>query len=359
MLYKVRQINKKVQLLLAALMLVAVNLFFLPQVFATTYLTKSSVILTNMVAGGTSSVIFEFTTSASNTGTTLTIQFPQYTGSSAGIVNTTQTYAQTYTINSTATNCKTITGASANLPGTPTVAGSSTTVTFTSMTALTGNTSYCGVLTSTSAVTNPTSPTVADTAIITAGADAASTVSLDVISNDTITVNATVPPTFTFGLGTTSDTFPTLSPTAIQVTPGVTVTVNTNAKNGWFVWGSDGAVSAQLGLYSPTQAYKIAWSSPGTNTTITSTNEGYVTGIASGSITQTGGSATPAATTAYASSGSGNGAGLDNSNREMITSAGTANNAQFVVKEYAGISSITPAATDYTDTITLVGAGSF
>lgn len=342
-------------ILLAAVLLMAANLEFLPSASASS-LSKSSVMLTDMNAGAASAIIFEFTTSSSNTGTGLTLQFPQYTGTSNGSVNATQTYSQTYGAGSV--NCKTITGASANLPtaSSITASGSSTTITFSGLSAYSASTSYCGVLTG-SAVTNPSSATANDTAILTAGSDAAQTIALDVISNDQVTVSATVPPSFTLALSGNTDNFTSnLSTGSIDSTTGVTATVNTNAVSGWFLWGSD----ANTGIKSTIQNYTVASTTPGTNATISSGSEGYVTGLPAGGITQGSGSGgTTSATTAYASSGSGNGSGLDVTPRQLATSNGTANGASVTVKEFATIKGTTPAANDYADTITLVGAGSF
>jgi len=168
---KFNQLTSKAKLLIVLAVTILANFFMLPltRVFATTYLTKPQVILTNMNAGGTSSVIIEFTTSSSNTGTSLTLQFPSYTGTTAGIVNGTQTVSGSYN----GTNCTSITGASADVPGTSAATVSSQTITFTSVTAYTISTSYCIVLSSTSAVTNPTETGVVS-AVVTAGTDAAS-----------------------------------------------------------------------------------------------------------------------------------------------------------------------------------------
>ncbi len=323
-----------------------------PLVFATTYLTKSSVIFTNMNSGGASSLIVEFTTSASNTGTNGSLVFSGWTGSvGTGTVATSQTVATSVG----GTNCKTITGASANLPGSPTAAGTAGTgtINLTDATALTASTSYCYVLTN--AITaNPTA-VGQGTVALTAGTDAATSIAFDIISNDQVTVNASVPPSFTLALNNNSDNLGALSTGSITPTTGVTATVNTNAKNGWYLWGSD----ASTGLTSATQSYTIASKTPGTNASLSAGSEGYLTGLPAAGITQGTGSGVTSATTAYASSGSGNGSGLNTIPAELASSTGTANGAVVTVKEFAAISGNTPAATDYTDTITLVGAGSF
>jgi hypothetical protein len=174
-------------------------------------------------------------------------------------------------------------------------------------------------------------------------------------------VNATVPPSYTLALSGNTDNFSplALSTGSIGSTTGITATVNTNAKNGWYLWGTD----ANTGLKSTTQSYTIPSKTPGTNATLSAGTEGYVTAlptiVGAGGITQGSGAGTTSAITAYASSGSGNGSGLDTSERQIATSTGTANGAIVTIKEYAAISATTPAATDYSDTITLVGAGSF
>jgi hypothetical protein len=135
----------------------------------------------------------------------------------------------------------------------------------------------------------------------------------------------------------------------------MTVTVNTNATNGWSLWGSD----SNTGLKSATQNYTIPSLTPGSNGSLSNGTEGYLTGLPAGGISQGGGAGTTAATTAYASSGAGNGSGLDGTPRKIATSDGTASNAVVTIEEYATVSGVTPAAADYSDTITIVGAGSF
>ena len=341
--------TRKIQVALAALLVFAANIIYFQQASAA-FLNHASVILTNMDSSGNSALIFRFTTSAGNTGTGLTISFPSYSGGANGSVNATQTVSTTYA----STNCTTITGASANLPGTPTASGSGSTITYASITAFSANTSYCGVLTG-SAVTNPTA-TGPSTVTITAGTDSATTVGIDVIADDTVVVSATVPPAFTMALSGNTDSFTAnLASGSITGTTGMTVTVNTNATNGWTLWGSD----SNTGLTSALQSHTIASLTPGSNGSLSAGTEGYVTGLPAGGITQGSGAGTTSASAAYASSGSGNGSGLDSVPRKVASSTGTASGAIVTLKEYAAISGITPAAADYSDTITLVGAGSF
>jgi hypothetical protein len=355
-----RKITNKSGLVLMLLSMLALNAGFIPNAFAVGYLSKASVILTNDNAAGAGAVIIEFTTSATNTGTTLSLAFTGYTGTTNGFVAATQPVANSYN----GSTCTSITGASAYLPGTPAATGNAATgvITFSGITAYTASTSYCAVLTSATAVTEPTTAG-AQTATLTAGTDTADPVSLYTITNDTVIVNATVPPSFTFGLsGAGSDNLGALSTGSIVGTTGITATVSTNSKSGWFLFGSDNNV----GLHSTAQNYTVASGNtvgsvaPGATTTLTAGHEGYVSAITTSGIVQgTGSAGTTSATTAFASTASGQGAGLNTSEEEMASSTGTASSASVPVKEYATIASTTPAALDYTDTVTLVAAGSF
>jgi hypothetical protein len=80
-------------------------------------------------------------------------------------------------------------------------------------------------------------------------------------------------------------------------------------------------------------------------------------------ITQGTGAGVTTAAPAYDATASGgvnsNGSGLDTSIRQLAQSTGTAGNTILTLKERAAISAVTPAAADYTDTITLIAAGSF
>jgi hypothetical protein len=347
---KIRKINFKY--LAAVVGLVFPTVAFLPAAFASNYLTRSSVILTNMNTGGASSIIVSFTTSATNTGTNGSLVFTGWTGTGGtGTVATSQTVASTFN----GTNCTTITGATSALPGSPTAAGTaaSGTITVTDSTALTASNSYCYVLTS-GITANPTS---AGQSVVnlTAGSDSATSTAIDVIGNDQVVVNATVPPSFTLALSGNTDNLTTLSTGSIAATTGITATINTNAKSGWYLWGSD----ANTGLRSATQSYTIASTTPGTNATIAANSEGYVTALPTSGVTQGSGAGTTSLATPFSSSGSGNGSGLNTSMQKLASSNGTANGAIVTMKEYATISGNTPAASDYSDTITLVGAGSF
>jgi hypothetical protein len=173
------------------------------------------------------------------------------------------------------------------------------------------------------------------------------------ITDDQIVVTATVPQAFSFALSGNTDQLGTLSTASVGTSPTPrTVTVNTNAKNGWMVWAKD----LNTGLTSASAGDTIASRTPGTNSTLTAGTEGYNTGVTS---TQTGGSGTITIATPFNGAALGQGGGLDTSLRSIATSTGTANNAVLTLKNNVTISSTTAAATDYTDTITVIGAGLF
>ncbi len=342
-------ISRKLQLALVLLGVVTVNVAFLPVASAATFMTHATVMETNMNTSGQSALIVAFTAGAADSGN-LVINM----GTATSAVLAAPAISTTYN----GVDCKTITGAANDLPGTLSSSGNSNpTITVTGVTALTAGQSYCVVVGSFAAQTAVTNVASSNSYAVTLtdGTDSA-TVAIDLIANDQVVVNATVAPAFTLALSGNTDNFTgNLSSGSIATTTGVTATVNTNAKTGWFLWGSD----SNTGIKSATQNYTVPSRTPGTNATLTNGTEGYLTGLPAGGITQGSGAGTTTATTAYASSGSGNGSGLDGTPRQLASSDGTANGAIVTVKEFGTIAGTTPAASDYSDTVTLVGAGSF
>jgi hypothetical protein len=304
-----------------------------PKVFASA-MSNASVLETNMNASGTSSVYVVFKAGAADAAGTVTVNFNGFT------VNATQTV-------STASCVAVFGGSTVVLPttGTLSAAGATTTVTVSAVNALTSGTSYCFQLTSASAVTNPTAGNY-NNVVITDGTDT-TTVGVDVISNDQISVTATVPPSFTLTFGGNSDSLGALSSSTDTSSTGVSLTVATNAANGWGLWAED----ANAGLHS-TAANKTIATVPTTANYNFATNhnaENYGMGVTTGN-----------ATTIYADAGGHTGAGLSTSAYNEIATAGApTSSATVTVKELANISGTTPAAVDYGDTITIVGAGSF
>jgi hypothetical protein len=173
------------------------------------------------------------------------------------------------------------------------------------------------------------------------------------ITDDQIVVSATVPSVFSFALSGNTDALGTLSSSAVVTSPTPrTATVNTNATSGWQVWAKD----LNTGLTSATASSTIASTTPGSNSTLTNGVNGYNTGV---TTSQVGGSGTITVAAPFVGTGAGQGGGLDTSLRTVATSTGTADTAVLTIKNNVSISPTQAAASDYTDTITIIGAGLF
>ena len=275
----------------------------------------------------------------------------------AGVVNGTQTVATA--------QCVTDTGFTA-LPGSITAAGSGSVVTISSVGATTSGTTYCVDLTSATAVTNPLAGEYHPT--ITIGTDSTTVgVRTLAVGGDSITVTAVVPPTFAFVLSGTSDAFTTnLATGSVVSTTGKTITITTNAASGWITWvkglnASSGAAtkgalkSAAAGNYTiPTTNANALGSA---SHTLTPGTEDY--GLGTTITTDAAGGGTVTLASAY--DGTSTKAGvLDVTNYQPVATAnGTANGDVITLTERATIAGQTPAGNDYTDTISVIGAGNF
>ena len=235
-------------------------------------------------------------------------------------------------------------------------AASGQTVTFPS-TDLTVGTLYCFNWTNSAALSIKAAATANNTGSVTTRDSGPATIDSGTyatasISDDQIVVTATVTPTFSFALSGNTDALGTLSTSSVVSSPTPrTVTINTNATNGWYAWARD----ANAGLTSAAASKTIASTTPGSNSTLSTGTEGYNTGVTQ---SQTGGSGTITVAAAFVG-GAGQGGGLDTSLRTIASSNGTADNAVLTLTNNATIAATTPAATDYTDTITVTGAGLF
>jgi hypothetical protein len=273
----------------------------------------------------------------------------------------------TFTVNTTSTNAAWPAGASAwPSIAAPTGAGdiSGQAVTFGSG-DLPATNLYCFNWSNTAAVTEPSSTgsselgTVATQTSGGAAIDSAQYATAT-ITDDQIQVTATVPTAFTFALSGNTDALGTLSTASITSSPTPrTATVNTNAKNGWVVWAKD----ANAGLTSSNASYTIATncsSGAGSNSTLSAggSTEGYNTGVTK---TQAGGSGTITLNSIFdnTTATAGKGGGLCTNFQSLATSTGSADTAVLTLTNNVVIKGSTPSATDYTDTITVVGAGLF
>lgn len=223
---------------------------------------------------------------------------------------------------------------------------------------LTAGTLYCFNWTNSAAVTVKASATSSNIGSITTRTSAPADIDSESyatasITDDQIVVSATVPSIFSFALSGNTDALGTLSTSAVTSSPTPrTATVNTNAKNGWMVWARD----SNAGLSSASASNTIASTTPGTNSTLSSGATGYNTGVTQ---TQAGGSGTISVATPFVGGATGKGGGLDTSLRALATSTGTADTAVLTLTNNVTIAPTTAAASDYTDTITVIGAGLF
>ncbi|HUC87729.1 MAG TPA: hypothetical protein VMR95_01090 [Candidatus Binatia bacterium] len=281
------------------------------------------------------------------TATTVVVTFP--TGYTLGI-------ASTFTVNSTS-NSLWPAGASA-WPSIATATNvTSQAVTFPSGT-LTVATLYCFNWINSAAVTTQSSASNTNSGTVAVNASGPTLIDTGTfitptLTSDQIVVSASVSSSFSFALSASSDALGTLSSGAVSVSPTPrTVTVNTNARNGWYVWGKD----AYIGLESLSNPSELIGSTtPGTNSTLAAGTAGYNTGVTQ---TETSGSGVTVAAP-FVGGSTGKGGGLNTTYAILASSTGPANAAVMTLTNNAAISAITPAAADYSDTITVVGAADF
>ena len=173
---------------------------------------------------------------------------------------------------------------------------------------------------------------------------------------DQITVTASVSASMTFSLSGNSVALGTLASGSTTAGSAITQTLSTNARNGWVSWvksGTNGGGGIGA-LHSTTANADITspGSHDGTPETLSSTG-GYVLDVNTGS-----GSPTIAAE--YDGTTADMGGHISQSQFRQTahaTAPASANTVTLVVK--ARSSATTPAASDYTDTLTVVAAGSF
>jgi hypothetical protein len=346
-------------------------LIITPAASAASALSSTYVRLDRMKVATATSFRIKFTTSsATATEDTLVVDFNgDDTGTArwidatnGGLVNTTQATATAA--------CATETGATA-LPGTLSASGTGAVITVTGVTNLAASTAYCVDFTSASAVTTPTGAGEFHPKVSTktgGTVDDTTNTAVRIITNEQVTVTGTVPPTFNFALSGNTDSFVSnLSTSATISTTGVTVTVTTNAPSGWIAWAkstNQSSGSAGKGALKSTTASNYTIPTTNANTlgsaahTLTNGNEDY--GLAVDAISDAANGGTVTADAAYNSVATTKIGVLDTSIYRPIASAnGTANGDILTLKERATIAGQTPAATDYTDIITLIGAGQF
>ena len=270
------------------------------------------------------------------------------------------TFAAGYTVSASPTILTTgLPAGYTAVPGTLTVGGSAQVVTIGGITTLTTATKY-GVYIATGITTPASIGTNLDTITTqTSGAAVVESTQIAdrIVTNDQIVVTATVPPTFNFTLSANTDTFASpLSTGSVATSNGFTTTIVTNDANGWIAWVKD----SNQGLTSPTASKTIATtgSVTGTPKTLTAGTEGYLleATYTTHSVTAGAGSGTLAG---EYNGGANQGGTASATLQPYATSTGPTDGDVVTLQERAAISGLTKAAGDYTDTLTVIGAGNF
>lgn len=313
-------------------------------------LTGTSIRFNRMSASTASTFRLTFTVPAGNTGTEddVRVSFPD-----------------SYTVATSSLTSDTASCGATGLPGTLSVAGDNTVsqknITISGVTNLSATTTYCvdiGRTSTNDPITNPTTGIYSLTVSTRDSGDAvidSTVIGSRVISNDQIVVSAIVPPSFNFVLDANTTSFASNLDTGdvIFTTPR-TLTITTNATQGWIAWARD----SNTGLSSAAAGYTIASTTPGTGATLSSGTDGYVLGVEA--TTDASGGGTVSVTSAYSgTAGDDDGSGLDANFRQIASANGTANGDVLTLIGKASIGTMTPAGVDYTDTWTIIGAGSF
>jgi hypothetical protein len=241
------------------------------------------------------------------------------------------------------------------LPGTLVALGSGNSIVVSGVTALTIGTTYSFNIAT--GVTTPSGATSIDTVMtVNAGAPVDQTTVLSrFITNDQVVITANVPPTFTFVLSGNTDVFTTdLSGGAVSTTNGVSVVVTTNAAKGWTGW----VKSANVGLNSVTTGENI-----GTSGTVNATPETCVAGtdcyVLDVGVTSGSGGCSTTADAEYAGNNTTSGGTLSTTFQPFTNRVCKTPGDTIWLKAHATMIATKAAGNDYTDTLTIVGAGNF
>jgi hypothetical protein len=168
------------------------------------------------------------------------------------------------------------------------------------------------------------------------------------ITEDQISVTATVPQIFNFSLSGTSIGLGNLSTTTVT-SGNITATLGTNGKNGWVSW----IKNSTNGLYSTTQSSTIAVPAGayGTVYDLASTT-GYVLDVDSGT-------GSPTVDSAYNGTDTNSGGILQSSFKQIAFKATPGAADTLTINLRAKVTGIQAPASDYADTLTIAAAGEF
>ena len=228
------------------------------------------------------------------------------------------------------------------------------------VTALTNSTTYGFFITGTGLISNPAASTTIIHSVFSRDSGDATTgdtkdIAVPTISDDQIAVTASVAPTFTFVFGNNSQALGTLSSGTVSSGSGTGITITTNAAAGWNAW----IKSANAGLTSANASKTIATtgSIDAAPSSLSAGTEGYV--VDADLTTDAGSGGTVTLAGEYNGTTTSQGGTLSTTLQSFASANGTANGDVITLIPRAAISGVTPAASDYTDTLTVVGAGLF
>ncbi len=293
---------------------------------------------------------------ASTATNVLVVIKPATVGTEAKVV---VTFAAGYTVSASPTvNTSSLPAGVTALPGSLSASGAGQVVTVTGVTDLSVGTSY-GFNIATG-ITNGTAGEKVNTIATKTSGDVdidSTRVAVRVVSDDQIVITASIPPTLVFTLSGNTDTFATdLSPSSVVSTTGKTVTIGTNADNGYIVWVR--STNAALSSATTLESVATAGSIDAAPTTLSIGSDGYVLDV---NLTTDSGIGTGTVTIDPEYNGTTTSAGgtLSTSYQPIASANGTTDSDVLTVIARASISAVKAAADDYTDTLTLVGAGNF
>lgn len=227
------------------------------------------------------------------------------------------------------------------------------------ITALTNSTTYGFFITGTGLILNPTASNTQIHTLFTTNAVPTTNDTKDVavptITADSISVTATVPPTFSVALGSTTAALGTLSTGSISSGAGNTITISTNAGAGWNAY----VRSTNAGLTSANVSYTLATAGTidAAPSTLSAGTEGYV--LDADLTTDAGGGGTVSIAGEYNGTTTSQGGTLSTTFQSFASSTGPANGDVVTLVPRVAISNLTKAAADYADTLTVVAAGVF
>ncbi len=302
-----------------------------------------------------------------STATNVRVVFKVPAGNSGTEAKVKVTFGAGMTVAAATVNTTGITGTSNGtadnpvaLPGTLSIANSGQDLTVTGVTNLSASTWY-GFNIATGVTNGSAAQYVNSITTLTSGDATVDTkqVATRVIADDQIVITAVVPPTFNFTLSGNTDAFTSsLSVSSVVSTTGVTATLVTNGGNGWIAW----VKSANAALSSAAASYTIDSAGDATNatpTTLSTGSEDYVLDVDLTTDSGTAGSGTVTVAGEYNGDSTSKGGTLTTGYTKIASADGPTDGDVLTLIERATISGMTPAATDYTDTLTVVGAGVF